>query len=217
MLEIKEKKELIDRLFNAHIISFPNQKDSSSSHTPYQINLQLLTAHPDVLRYVGYTFGQAITNVEFNIIAGPYTDIPLAATISLEHGWPMIFVREERKDHGTERLVEGNFEAGENIVVIDDEISDVASTLQLLGRLEGSGLKVIGVFVLLDRGYGAMDAINEKGYQCSALITLNDIFLELSQTGKIPTSLYTKIKDFLEHERQEFLLKLNSQESEVVS
>lgn len=151
------------------------------------------------------------------MIAGPYTDIPLATTISLEHGWPMIFVREERKGHGRERLIEGSFQAGENIVVIDDEIGDVASTLQLLGRLEGGGLKVVGVFVLLDRGYGALEAVRQKGYQCSALITLNDIFLELSQSGKIPETLNSKIKSFLERQRKEFLLRLKSQENSNVS
>ncbi len=216
MLEPKQKKELVEHLFRTHIISFPETSEATDSQ-PYSINLRLLSSYPDILRFVGHIFGAAIKNTEFNMIAGPYTDIPLATTISLEHGWPMIFVREERKGHGRERLIEGSFQAGENIVVIDDEIGDVASTLQLLGRLEGGGLKVVGVFVLLDRGYGALEAVRQKGYQCSALITLNDIFLELSQSGKIPETLNSKIKSFLERQRKEFLLRLKSQENSNVS
>lgn len=215
MLEPKQKKELVEHLFRTHIIAFPDAKSTDSQ--PFTINLRFLSSYPDILRYVGHIFGQAIKNTEFNMIAGPYTDIPLATTISLEHGWPMIFVREERKGHGMERLIEGSFQTGENIVVIDDEINDVANSLQLLGRLEGGGLKVVGVFVLLDRGYGAVEAIRQKGYRCSALISLNDIFLELSQSGKIPKTLNSKIKSFLNEQRREFLLRLKSQENRDVS
>ncbi len=80
MLETKDKKELVERLFSAHIISFSNEKDSSINIKPYQINLRQLSFYPDILRFVGHIFGEAIKSVEFNIIAGPYTDIPLATT-----------------------------------------------------------------------------------------------------------------------------------------
>ena len=47
------------------------------------------------------------------------------------------------------KLIEGNYKTDQKVVVIDDEVSDPASTLQVLGRLEGSGLNIVGVYIWL--------------------------------------------------------------------
>src|SRR3989344_3382062 len=144
------KEKLIDMLYESGAISFPRE----FADLPYQINFQYLTSQPEMLRFVAHLIGELIKNQEFDLIAGPYTDIPLATTVSLEFNHPMIFVRKERKQYGREKLVEGYFKQDQKVLIIDDEISDVAATSQLLGRLEGSGLKVVGIQLLLDRGLG---------------------------------------------------------------
>ena len=122
----------------------------------------------------------------------------------------MIFVRELRKEHGMEKLVEGNFTSGQKVIVIDDEIDDISSTLQLLGRLEGTGLEIVGLFVLLDRGYGTLEAIREKGYQCNSLLTLNEIFVEAVNLGKLKQDEMAKIKEYTEKKRSDFFVKVKS-------
>lgn len=209
-MDIEKKKKLIQDLYGLDIISFPSNPDNLLTIPPYKIDLRLLCSYPKLLKFVAVMFGETLKKCKFDLIAGPYTDIPLATTISLEFDWSMVFVREARKDHGMERLIEGNFKAGQKVIVVDDEIDDVASCLQLLGRLEGSNLKIMGIYVLLDRQLGAFEAIKTKGYNTSALITLNDIFLELFQTGKITAPQLEQLKNFLEKQRKEFLLKLNS-------
>lgn len=209
MLKIDQKKELINELVDSNIIVATKQDSATDPTVPYEINLKLLTSYPDILKSVGKCFGAALKEYVFHMIAGPFTDIPLATTISLEFSWPMVFVREIRKEHGMEKLVEGNFKSGQKIVVIDDEIDDIPSTLQLLGRLEGSGLEIVGFFVLLDRGYGSLQAVRAMGYQAHALLTLNDIFVELIAMGKLKQEEMTKIKEYTERKRNEFLVKSN--------
>jgi len=94
------------------------------------------------------------------------------------------------------KLIEGNYKTDQKVIVIDEEISDPASTLQVLGRLEGSGLNIVGVFVLIDRGLDNLEAIRNKGYRCEALINLNDVFIRLFEMGKISPNQLNQTKDY---------------------
>jgi len=208
MKTTESKKKLINLLTQSNIITFDNDYKNNSGQ-PYHINLRLLNFYPKAMKLTAQFFGESLKDYTFGLLAGPFTDILLATTISLEFDWPMIFVRQERKEHGTERLVEGNFQPGERVAVIDDEVDDIAGTLQLMGRLEGSGLEIVGLFTLLDREFGAVKAVEEKGYKCFPLLTLNDIFLEMVQSGTLRQQQLEVLKKFTEERRREFLSKNN--------
>ena len=108
----------------------------------------------------------------------------------------MIFIRKEKKQYGMGKLIEGNYKTDQKVIVVDEEISDPASTLQILGRLEGSGLNIVGIYVLIDRGLGNLEIIKNKGYKCEALINLNDIFIHLFESGKISPNQLNQAKDY---------------------
>ncbi len=199
MLDLKSKQKLIDLLYTSGAISFPKVKNPES--LPYEIRLQYLTSQPKILHFTAKLLWSVIKKETFDLVAGPYTDIPLATTISLEYNWPMIFIRGERKDHGMGKLIEGNYSTDQKVVVVDEEIRDPADTLQLLGRLEGSGLTIVGMYVLIDRGQGALELIRNKGFRCEALINLNDIFVRLFETGKISPDQLNQAKAYFQRKR----------------
>jgi orotate phosphoribosyltransferase len=194
MLDIKSKQKLIDLLYQTGAITFTKSKNSDS--LPYEIKLQYMTSQPKVLSYAAKLLWTEFKNETFDLIAGPYTDIPLATTMSLEYNWPMIFIRGEKKQYGMGKLIEGNYKSDQKVIVIDEEVDDPASTLQVLGRLEGSNLNIVGIYVLIDRGFGHLEAIRSKGYKCEALINLNDIFVHLFETGKISPDQLNQAKDY---------------------
>ncbi len=199
MLDIKSKQKLIDLLFSSGAINFPKAK--ASANLPYEIKLQYLTSQPKILHFTAKLLWSVIKKETFDLVAGPYTDIPLATTIALEYNWPMIFIRGERKDHGMGKLIEGNYSTDQKVIVVDEEVRDPADTLQLLGRLEGSGLNIVGIYVLVDRGLGAIEAIKSKGFKCEAMITLNDIFVRLFETGKISPDQLNQAKKYFQNKR----------------
>ena len=194
MLDIKSKQKLIDLLHEIGAIAFTKSKNPES--LPYEIKLQYMTSQPKVLSYAAKLLWSEFKNETFDLIAGPYTDIPLATTMSLKYNWPMVFIRGEKKQYGMGKLIEGNYKNDQKVIVIDEEISDPASTLQVLGRLEGSGLNIVGVFVLIDRGLDNLEAIRNKGYRCEALINLNDVFIRLFEMGKISPNQLNQTKDY---------------------
>lgn len=80
-------------------------------------------------------------------------------------------VRKEAKGHGTGRVIEGNFEAGEEVVVVEDVITTGASAQRAISAIRGSGGRVAGVLAVVDREEGGREAIESDGTIVVALIT----------------------------------------------
>ena len=78
--------------------------------------------------------------------------IGIAAQLDDPAHAPRIFnVRKEAKKHGLSKNIEGNFSAGDSVVVVDDVITTGGSTLQAIDKIEADGGKVAFAIVLVDR------------------------------------------------------------------
>jgi orotate phosphoribosyltransferase len=84
-------------------------------------------------------------------------------------------VRKSVKAHGRQKLIEGNFQKGHLVVVIDDVITTGGSTLQAIEAVENAGGRVAFVLVLVDREEGAREAIEKHGHKVVALFTRTDL------------------------------------------
>lgn len=84
-------------------------------------------------------------------------------------------VRKEPKGHGRGRRIEGNFKAGDRVVVVDDVITTGDSTLKAIAAVEEEGGKVAFVAVLVDRDEGGCANIEGKGYPVVAAYKRGDL------------------------------------------
>ena len=66
---------------------------------------------------------------------------------------PYIYVRPKPKEHGLGNQIEGFYEAGQKVVVIEDLISTGKSSLQVVEVLRSKGLEVIGMVSIFDYGF----------------------------------------------------------------
>jgi orotate phosphoribosyltransferase len=80
-------------------------------------------------------------------------------------------VRKQAKDHGTGKRVEGNFAAGDPVVVIEDVITSGGSALQAIEAVRAEGGSVLGVLAVVDREQGGRAKLESAGHQVVALIT----------------------------------------------
>ncbi len=80
-------------------------------------------------------------------------------------------VRKEPKGHGIGRRIEGNFRAGDNVIVVDDVITTGGSTLRAIDAIGSEGGKVAFCLVLVDREEGGRQAIEERGIHVIPLFT----------------------------------------------
>ena len=84
-------------------------------------------------------------------------------------------VRKAAKEHGTKKLIEGNFAAGDTVVVIDDVVTTGGSTLQAIDTLEAAGGKVAFVLALVDRQEGGRENIERRGYPVVSIFNRADV------------------------------------------
>ena len=84
-------------------------------------------------------------------------------------------VRKEAKAHGTGKLIEGPFLAGDRVVVIEDVITTGGSALKAIEALRAAGATVLGVLAVVDRNEGGREAIEKTGVVVAALCQVDEV------------------------------------------
>ncbi|MCG8588357.1 MAG: orotate phosphoribosyltransferase [Proteobacteria bacterium] len=85
------------------------------------------------------------------------------------------FVRKEAKQHGLGRRIEGGFEPGQRVALVEDTTTTGGSTLDALDAVTEAGGKVVRVLCLVDRGEGAAEAFAARGLTLEPVFTRADL------------------------------------------
>ena len=187
-----------DGLLAAGCVKFGQFTLKSGLQSPIYIDLRQLVSFPELLDRVGAAYLPILKKLEFNRLAGlPYAAIPIATSVSLQSGWPMIYPRKEVKTYGTKAEIEGLFTVGEQVVVIDDLATTGGSKFEAIEKLTAAGLKVNDVVVLIDRQSGAGEALAEAGYQMHAVFTLTGLLDIWQKSGRVPAEQIQAAREFI--------------------
>jgi len=101
-----------------------------------------------------------------NVIAGVATaGIPHGALVAEELGLPFIYVRAKAKEHGKQNQIEGYFEKGQSVILVEDLISSGKSSLEAATVLRESGMHVKGMVSIFTYGFDAATE-NFKANDC---------------------------------------------------
>lgn len=84
-------------------------------------------------------------------------------------------VRKEAKAHGTGKLIEGPFRAGDRVVVVEDVITTGGSALKAVDAIRQAGGEILGVLALVDREEGGREALQAAGLEVRALVTASQL------------------------------------------
>jgi len=129
----------------------------------------------DILIELGKMFAEHIT-ADVDRIAGPELGaVPLAAAASMTTGKPAIYVRNQKKEYGSNKQIEGVFNAGETIVIVEDIMTTGGQVVEAARTLEQAGLKVKKIVGVIDRLEGARENIEAAGYVFASLFTTKDL------------------------------------------
>jgi orotate phosphoribosyltransferase len=86
-------------------------------------------------------------------------------------------VRKEAKGYGAGRRVEGNFAAGDAVVVVEDVITSGGSALKAIEAIRQEGGSVLGVLAVVDREEGGKAALESAGLEVVTLTTATNLGL----------------------------------------
>jgi len=189
---------LISKLFEINAIKFGEFKLKTGSLSPIYIDLRMTVSYPDVLKMVAKAMWEKVKGLEFDVICGvPYTALPIATAISLEHNKPMIMRRKEVKEYGTRKAIEGKFEPDQKVLIIEDLVTSGSSVFETIEPLELEGLKVKDVIVLLDREQGGQENINSRGYTLHSVLDMTGLLNTLLAENKIDQTMFDKVQEYI--------------------
>ncbi len=178
--------QLIISLYKIGAIKFGQFTLKSGKLSPIYINLRQVISYPELLRAISTLLWEKIRGCRFDLICGvPYTALPIATCLSLQHSVPMLIRRKERKEYGTKQKIEGVFKKNECCLIIEDVITSGGSIIETAADLEAEGISVTDVGVLIDREEGGKDNLLQKKYRLHSVLTLSEVLETLSQSKLI--------------------------------
>ncbi|HLS66657.1 MAG TPA: orotate phosphoribosyltransferase [Pseudogracilibacillus sp.] len=161
---------------------------TSGIKSPIYCDNRLTMSYPEVRKAIVKGFMKKIEQFEKkpDVIAGCATaGIPHAAWLAEALDLPMVYVRSKPKGHGKGNQIEGTFDKGQNVLVIEDLISTGGSALEAATVLQEEGANVLGVLAIFTYGLKvATNNFEEKGFPFDTLTgfdTLLEVLVEDAQ------------------------------------
>jgi orotate phosphoribosyltransferase len=159
----------------------------SGKRSRYYLDKYRFETRPDLLRPLGERIAATVREHAPDAVrlAGPELGaVALAAAASLESGLPFIIIRKEAKEYGTAKRIEGPYEEGECICLIEDVVTSGGALLDSIEALRGAGLVVHTAVCVVDREEGGADALARHAVRLRPLFRAG----ELLGTAKAPQS-----------------------------
>jgi orotate phosphoribosyltransferase/uridine monophosphate synthetase len=133
---------------------------------------------------------------DYDLVAGvPFGGLHLATAFSLRSSTPMTYLHPPKD--GPRTVIEGNYNPGQTVLIIDDLITGGRSIIHTAQRLEEDHLIVEDALVLLDRQQGAQERLKQRGINLESILTLESVLHYLGSSHKISEEWYHKSLEYL--------------------
>ncbi len=129
---------------------------ASGWKSPIYCDNRKTLSYPTIRTFIRQSYADVILDKfgKPDVIAGVATGgIAQGALVAQELGLPFVYVRTSPKAHGLGNQIEGDFEAGQKVVVIEDLISTGGSSLQAVEALRAAGCEVKGLVAIFSYGF----------------------------------------------------------------
>jgi len=150
----------------------------SGKRSSYYLDKYRFETHPVLLEALGERLAaQASTAGEPpDLLAGPELGaVALTAAASLASGIPFLIVRKQAKDYGTANRVEGVYEAGRRVCLVEDVVTTGGAAVSAVEALRAAGLEVRRAVCVVDREEGGVDALARVAVRLHPLFRAADV------------------------------------------
>jgi len=150
----------------------------SGRRSRYYLDKYRFETRPDLLGPVGERIARAVTEHEPEAVrlAGPELGaVPLAAAASLASGLPFLIVRKEPKEYGTGNRLEGAFEEGECVCLVEDVVTSGGAAVAAIEALREAGLTCRTAVCVVDREEGGVDALARVAVRLRPLFQASEL------------------------------------------
>ncbi len=156
---------------------------ASGKRSTYYIDGKKTTFDPEGAYLTGHLLLDEIEKLDAQVDAVGGMSIgadPIVTAVGLaarERGIPLrVFItRKKAKDHGTQKTIEGNFQSGDNVVMVEDVMTTGGSTLQAVEIVREAGGKVLAAFVIVDREQGGAENLEKENIPLIPLFSIQTV------------------------------------------
>ena len=183
-------RDLIIGLAELGALQFGDFTLASGKRSSIYVDLRLLVSRPNLMQAAACAYAKKLDLLEGDRIAGiPYAALPIGMAVSLASGVPLIYNRKESKSHGLGKDIEGLWQPGELVVIIEDVITTGGSIVSSVDLFRAAGLVVEDAIVLLDRQQGGVENLRKVGIRVHSVLALDEVLDLLARTGHIPEEI----------------------------
>ena len=158
---------------------------ASGQRSSYYIDCRLTTMSAEGMVLIGREGVRTIRDAGWKATAvggltlgaDPVAYAIAAASLAEGPAMDAFTVRKEPKQHGTQRLIEGNFTPGAAVVVVEDVITSGGSALKAIEAVTAEGGSVAGVLAVVDREQGGRERLEAAGFPVRTLTTASALGL----------------------------------------
>lgn len=187
------KKEIINGLLNIEAVDINLDTPyiwASGINAPIYCDFRKTIGHATLRKNIASELTRIIQEKypTADVIGGTATaGIPHATSVADRLDLPLIYFRSKPKDHGTNSVIEGDYQEGMNVVIVEDLISTGGSVLSCVKYAREAGLNVLGVVAIFDyelkdarENFSAEDVNYDTVLEFSSLYDAFDIDQEKS-------------------------------------
>lgn len=177
----KLKQEFIQLVKEKSLITNVQRVLTSGRVSSYYIDAKMTTLDPKGANLTARLLLEVLKPYDIDAIGGytlgadPIVSSVAALSADTERPLPAFIVRKEPKKHGERKMIEGPFERGWRVAVVDDVVTTGGSTLKACKAVEEEGGKVVVALALVDRLEGGRESLEKQGYTFISLITRDDL------------------------------------------
>ncbi|HEY1921410.1 MAG TPA: orotate phosphoribosyltransferase [Tepidisphaeraceae bacterium] len=147
----------------------------SGRKSNYYLDKYRFETQPDVLIELGKMFAAKVSANVDRIAGAELGAVPLAAAAAMASGKPCVFIRNQKKEYGTSKQLEGVLNAGDTVLIVEDVLTTGGQVLEAAKTLKDAGAKIDRIVAVIDRMEGARENIEGAGYLFEALFTTADL------------------------------------------
>jgi orotate phosphoribosyltransferase len=156
----------------------------SGRRSTWYLDKYRFETEPRLLRALGERLAEEVAACEPEAVrlAGPALGaVALAASAAMASGLPFIIVRGETKEYGTAKRIEGPFEGGELVCLVEDVVTSGGALAEAVSAVRAEGLVVRHAVCVVDREEGGSDALARLGVRLQPLFRASEL-LEVHKT-----------------------------------
>ncbi len=149
----------------------------SGRKSSYYLDKYLFSTQPEILRELGEMFAERIARAPgvTKLAGAELGGIPLVTAASLASGLPCVFIRNQKKDYGTAKQLEGKLDANDRVIIVEDIATTGGQVLEAANIIRDAGAQVLKIIATIDREEGARHNIEQAGFAFDALFTVTDL------------------------------------------